>query len=328
MSDVEIKRVSAEEADLRVDRWFKRHFPDLPFGRLAKLLRTGQVRVNGARAAPGDRLAAGAEIRVPPLEKGRDNPPAKKKEAPVSDGDVAALKQSILYEDDDVIAVNKWPSLAVQGGTKTERHLDAMLDALAAGGERPRLVHRLDRDTSGVLLLARTAAAAADLGKAFRKGRVEKVYWALVVGRPRVRAGEIDQPLEKAKKGKRGEQMVARADGQEARTLYQVLEPAGKRLAWLALKPVTGRTHQIRVHCAVMGTPIVGDRKYGGAAAMVDGFDKKLHLHARGLRFKDRRGKTREIVAPLPAHMRRSWDFLGLDDNRSAFADIGTETVS
>jgi len=208
--------------------------------------------------------------------------------------------------------------LAVQGGTKTRRHLDAMLDALAGGGERPRLVHRLDKDTSGVLLLARNAASANHLTKAFRKGGVEKLYWALVVGVPRIKAGEIDLPLEKGK-GPRGERMEASEDGRQAKTLYEVVEAAGKRMAWLTLRPLTGRTHQLRVHCAAMGNPILGDRKYGGAEAVIDGFDKKLHLHARAVRFRDRHGTTREITAPLPPHMAESWRFLGLDENRAAF---------
>lgn len=318
MSDVQIRRVGKDEADIRLDRWFKRHYPGLPFGRLAKLLRTGQVRVDGKRAKPGDRLAPGAEIRVPPIEAGAA--PAKKAAAPVRAEDAAALKQAILYQDDDIIAINKWPGLAVQGGTRMTRHLDAMLDALKTGGERPRLVHRLDKDTSGVLLLARSPKAAAYLTKAFRDGKVEKTYWALTVGVPRPAEGEISMPLAKGR-GPRGEQMVGAKDGQKAVTLYEVLDVAGKRLAWLALRPLTGRTHQLRVHCAAMGTPILGDRKYGGPDAMIEGFEKRLHLHARSLKFRALDGRLREVRAPLPPHMQEAWAFLQLDKEREAFQE-------
>ena len=319
MPDVELKTVHADEADLRLDRWFKRHYPALPFGRLAKLLRTGQVRVNGRRAAPGDRLEPGAEIRIPPLDA-EAAAPKPRVHTPVRPEDAAALRAAILYRDDHILAINKWPGLAVQGGSGTHTHLDGMLDALKAGGERPRLVHRLDRDTSGVLLLARTQKAASHLTRAFRDGEVEKTYWALVLGVPAIKQGEVDMPLSKIK-GPHGEQMGHSEQGQAAKTLYDTIEVAGQRLAWLALRPVTGRTHQLRVHMAGIGHPILGDRKYGGPDAMVEGFEKRLHLHARSLSFRTLDGKAREVKAPLPAHMQASWDFLELDQSREGFED-------
>jgi 23S rRNA pseudouridine955/2504/2580 synthase len=319
MAEVERRRVMQDEADLRLDRWFKRHYPGLPFGRLAKLLRTGQVRVDGKRADPGDRLQAGAEIRVPPLEAGEERP--KPRPAPVREEDAAILRQSVIYEDADIIAINKPAGLAVQGGTGMAKHVDAMLDALARKGERPRLVHRIDKDTSGVLLLARTAKAAAYLTKAFREGGIEKTYWALTVGIPKIAQGEIDMPVGKVG-GPHGEQMGYDEDGQKAKTLYEVLDMAGRRIAWLALRPLTGRTHQLRVHCAAIGTPILGDRKYGGPDVMVEGFEKRLHLHARLLRFKDMGGRRREVAAPLPPHMEKAWKFLELERDRSAFEDL------
>lgn len=320
MPDVELKTVSEDEVDLRVDRWFKRHYPALPFGRLAKLLRTGQVRVNGRRASPGDRLDAGSEIRVPPLESETAPRPSPKAHMPVKPEDAAALRDAILYQDDHIIAINKWPGLAVQGGSGTARHLDGMLDALKMGGERPRLVHRLDRDTSGVLLLARSQKAASHLTKAFRDGDIEKTYWALVIGVPAIKQGEIDMPLAKVK-GPHGEQMGHAEDGQAAKTLYDTMETAGQRLAWLALRPVTGRTHQLRVHCAGIGHPILGDRKYGGPEAQVEGFEKRLHLHARSLTFPTLDGRRKEVKASLPPHMQASWDFLELDQSREGFED-------
>ena len=319
MAEVELKRVGEDEADLRLDRWFKRHYPALPFGRLAKLLRTGQVRVNGKRAAPGDRLTAGAEVRIPPLIE--PEPAASKPQAnTVKPEDAAALKKAILYEDKDIIAINKWPGLAVQGGSGTHTHLDGMLDVLSKGGERAKLVHRLDKDTSGVLLLAKTQKAASYLTKAFRDGEIRKTYWALTVGVPQLARGEIDMKLAKVK-GAHGEQMGFAEDGQAARTLYEVMEVAGNRIAWLALRPVTGRTHQLRVHCAAIGTPILGDRKYGGPEAQVEGFDKHLHLHARSLVFRGLDGRRHEVTAPLPSHMQASFDFLELDQSRTTALD-------
>lgn len=307
--------VTAEEAGLRLDRWFKRHFPDLGHARLERLLRTGQVRIDGKRAKAGARLTAGESVRVPPL--GEAPEPRARPRADVSAEDRQLVQALVLYRDDEVLALNKPPGLAVQGGTGTARHLDAMLDALRFGAaERPRLVHRLDRDTSGVLLLGRNAAAARALAEAFRGRTTRKLYWALTVGVPRPFQGKIDLPLVKLP-GKAGERMAPdEEEGKRAVTYYKVLEHMGKKAAWVALWPLTGRTHQLRVHMAALGTPILCDGKYGGKAAFLSGekISRKLHLHARALTLPHpKTGRPLTVTAPLPEHMRASWRLFGFD---------------
>ncbi len=313
MNGVTQHRVGREEAGLRLDRWFKRHFPGLSHGRLEKLLRTGQVRIDGRRAKAGTRLDAAETIRIPPL--GETGPARRPQVRVVEPAAAQNLRARVLYRDSDVIVLDKPAGLAVQGGTKTVRHLDAMLEALRFGrAERPRLVHRLDKDTSGVLLLARSANAAARLSAAFRKGAVQKLYWALVLGVPRPARGLIELPL--AKRARRsGERVVVDDGGKAAATAYAVIDAAGRRMAWLALRPQSGRTHQLRVHCAALGMPILGDGKYGGPAASLPGMavDGGLHLHARSIGFEDAGGQAIEVTAPLPPHMQTSWDFFGFD---------------
>ncbi len=322
---VETREVSGDEADIRLDRWFRRHFPDLSHGRLEKLLRTGQVRLDGGRAKAGERLRPGQRIRIPPLG---DSSVARAVRPPVSDADARSLRASVLYHDNDIIAIDKPAGLAAQGGSKTTRHLDAMLDALVdeRGDERPRLVHRLDRDTSGVLVLARTVSAAAWLGSLFRSHQVSKLYWALVVGDPERDEGRIDLALAK-QPGPRGEWMVGDTHGQAAVTDFKLIDRVGRRAAWLALRPLTGRTHQLRVHCAAIGTPIMGDGKYGGAGAYLagGGFSKALHLHARSLSLPKRGGGVLRLTAPLPAHMAETWRLFGFDAryDDDPFAEAG-----
>jgi len=326
MSGVQTLPVAPEDAEIRLDRWFKRHFPSLAHGRLEKLLRTGQIRIDGKRAGAGDRLAEGQVIRVPPLGE-LPLPPPPHAAATPHKRDVKMLQAAVLHRDADLIIINKPAGLAVQGGTGTERHLDGLLEALRfEAKERPRLVHRLDRDTSGVLVLARNAAAAAKLGAAFRGKTVRKIYWAAVVGCPKPRQGRIDQPLVKLP-GWGGERVIPdEAEGQRAITYYRTVAHAGDKLAWLALQPVTGRTHQLRAHCAALGTPILGDGKYGGAAAHPPGLAqaRRLHLHARALALPHPRGGTLTIIAPLPPHMRETWAFFGFAeaDEGDPFADL------
>jgi 23S rRNA pseudouridine955/2504/2580 synthase len=327
MSGVETVEVAAEEGDLRLDRWFRRHYPGLKHGRLEKLLRTGQVRVDGKRAQAGLRLVPGQQVRVPP-QAAAEEPAPQTKQPPAGKADRDFVRSLVIHRDDDVIALNKPPGLAVQGGTGTTRHLDAMLDALRFGKkERPRLVHRLDRDTSGVLLLARSAAVAAQLGRIFQHRKVRKTYWALVVGRPEPAQGRIDLSLEK-RPGPRGERMTGgNASGKHAVTLYSVLEDAGPAAAWLALWPLTGRTHQLRAHCAAIGHPIVGDGKYGGADAYLPAQEvaRRLHLHARELSLPHPSGQGLLCVqAGLPPHMVRSWRLFGFDPDLTSdpFAEL------
>lgn len=306
--------VAAADGGVRLDRWFKKHYPGLPFARLSKLLRTGQIRVDGKRAKAADRLPEGARIRVPPLG---DLPPAapSRPKPQVTAEDEAALRDMILYEDDSVIVINKPAGLAVQGGTKTTKHLDGMLDALAKDGQRPRLVHRLDKDTSGVMILARTGSAAAALGRSFYGRDARKIYWALVVGRPDIDDGKITAPLAK-EPGHMGERMEVSEEGKKAVSRFRVMDYVGRKAAWLALMPLTGRTHQLRAHCAFMGTPIVGDGKYGGAEAyLTGGISRKLHLHARRLVIPHPKGGVIDVTAPLPPHMAESWRTLGFDDD-------------
>lgn len=316
MAEVSSVEVETDEAGLRLDRWFKRHYPGLTHGNLEKLLRTGQVRLDGKRAKSNQRIEAGQIIRVPPISD--DSVRSKRSSSPLemSKNRLKELRGWVLHRDDDVIVLNKPAGLAVQGGTKTRHHLDAMLDGLRFGSDhRPRLVHRLDRDTSGVLLLARNPAAAAALTEAFRSKTARKLYWAVVAGVPVPEEGLIDLPLGKVS-GERGERVVARAEGgKRAITDYRVLDVIGNKAAWVALSPQTGRTHQLRVHMAAVGTPILGDGKYGGKGAFLDasGLSSSLHLHARCLRVPHPRGGQLEIVAPLPAHFEAAIRTLGFD---------------
>ena len=319
-SGVVTRAVTDEEAGLRLDRWFRRHYPALSHGRLEKLLRTGQVRVDGHRAKAGQRLVAGQGVRVPPLDAERTPRRPSRAAVPLSEPEAEALRAAVLYRDDDVIALDKPPGLAVQGGSGTHRHLDGMLDALRFGAaERPRLVHRLDKDTSGVLLLGRSAAAAARLAAAFRAKETRKLYWALVVGAPRPADGRVDLALAKGS-GRGGEQMVHDAEaGKRAVTLYRTLETAGREVSWLALMPLSGRTHQLRVHMAALGTPILGDGKYGRGTALLQarGLSRKLHLHARAIALPVEGKRWLRVEAPLPPHMAASWRFFGFDAERS-----------
>jgi 23S rRNA pseudouridine955/2504/2580 synthase len=321
MSQVQTRVVGEDDGESRLDRWFKRHFPELGHGRLEKLLRTGQVRVNGKRAAGADRVAPGDAIRVPPLPQA-DTPRPPPKVRPLDEREAKELRERVLYRDRDIIAIDKPAGLAVQGGSKTTHHLDGMLDALIFDAkERPRLVHRLDKDTSGVLVLARTPAAAARLGALFRGRDLKKIYWAVTVGAPVPEEGDIRLPLAKriGRPGEGEERMVVdEEEGQSARTLFRTLDSAGSKVALLELEPLTGRTHQLRVHCAELGTPILGDGKYGGAGAIlpIGEFARALHLHARRLEIPAKSGKKIVIEAKLPRHMRDTLAFFGLDANR------------
>ena len=312
---VQTRDVSDSEAGLRLDRWFQRHFPELGHGALQKLLRTGQVRVDGKRVEGKDRVEPGQTIRLPPGVTAA--PPPRPREIPtLSDRDAAEIRSLVIHNDDQVIVLNKPPGLAVQGGTGTERHVDGMLDALRFGfDERPRLVHRLDKDTSGLLLIARTGQAARPLGESFRDRETEKLYWAVVVGVPPKAEGAIDLPLAKRPGARDRELMqVDHENGQKALTHFRVLDRAARRAALLALWPRTGRTHQLRVHCAAMGCPILGDGKYGGEEALLATVAdaRRLHLHARRLALPHPSGKGELVIdAQLPPHFRRTVEAFG-----------------
>lgn len=318
MTSVETRLVGPEEGEQRLDRWFKRHFPQLGHGHLAKLLRTGQVRVDGKRAKASQRLEVGQAVRVPPIEVLPDRPaPAARPVAEPDPQTVERLRRAVLYRDRDVLALNKPAGLATQGGSGIAVHVDGALDGLRFDApDRPRLVHRLDRDTSGVLLLGRSQAAARRLAEAFRSKSAMKIYWALVVGEPKPAAGTIEGAIAKLP-GRAGEKMAIDPEtGKRAVTRYVTVERLGGKVTWVALFPVTGRTHQLRVHMAELGTPILGDGKYGGQAAFLqgEGVSRKLHLHARAIRVAGADGRPLEVVAPLEDHMKRSWAFFGLDE--------------
>jgi 23S rRNA pseudouridine955/2504/2580 synthase len=322
------KTVEEQEGSLRLDRWFKRHYPTLGHGQLEKLLRTGQIRIDGKRARAGDRIAPGQAIRVPPL--GGLTEPAQTVPRRLRPTDEAMLQAAILHRDDAVIVLNKPPGLAVQGGTATERHLDGLLDGLRFGNsERPRLVHRLDKETSGILVIARTAVAAGFLTRAFREKTTRKIYWAIVVGLPKPRQGRINLALAKSP-GRGGERVRPDTDeGRHAVTYYDVIDSAGAEASWLALMPITGRTHQLRAHCAAIGAPILGDDKYGRAATQIAGIlgPSRLHLHARSLTIPHPLGGTLQVAAPLSPHMQRTWRFFGFArDITDPFADLELPT--
>ena len=338
---VETLTVTADEDGMRLDRWFKHRVPTLGLSHLNKIVRTGQVRVDGARAKTSTRLTAGQAVRVPPLGLDAPAAPAVHRSS-ASPADAAALKAMLLHEDRDLIVLDKPFGLAVQGGSGTRHHIDGMLEAWTdAKGERPRLVHRLDRDTSGVLLLARTRKVAADLGALFRSRQTQKTYWALVEGVPKPAQGRIslflakgegmgeDRPprrdgadrsnIERMRVAKHGEE-----DAQHSVTYYAIVDKVAPRLAWLSMKPITGRTHQLRAHAEAIGHPIVGDPKYGRTSdndprrtdplrAIPEGVERKLHLLARRLVLPHPGGGTLDVSAPLPPHMRATWDLFGFD---------------
>ena len=317
---VTTRAVTDDEADIRLDRWFRRHFPGLTQGAIQKLCRTGQVRVDGKRAEAATRLAAGQAVRIPPLPATPTEPAAAPEFDPILQKDAERM---VLYRDDHLIVLDKPPGLPSQGGPGISRHVDMLLEGLRFGSEhKPRLVHRLDRDTSGVLVVARTPGVAARLASAFRGRTVEKTYWAVVTGRPVPVEGRITLDLVRVD-GFRGERAAVAGpydtDVAHSITDYKTLDHAGRKLAWLELRPLTGRTHQLRVHCASLGAPILGDAPYGTEkqdegnrnSALVDGLSDQLHLHARSLSLPHPAGGTLTVEAELPAHIATTFRTLG-----------------
>lgn len=326
MNAISSRNVARDEDGMRLDRWFKVHYPGLGFGQLQKLLRSGQIRVDGGRAKSDTRVKQGQAIRIPPpvtalAEQGGNG----QKGSPLTantirdrhDGDV--LRAMLLYEDDKVFVFNKPAGLAVQGGSGVNRHVDGMLEALRnKKGEKPRLVHRIDRDTSGILVVARTRGAAVALTKAFRGRETDKTYWAVVRGVPRPPSGRISNWLVRERTPD-GDMMRivphGTPDADHAVTEYRLIETAGPALSWLEMKPITGRTHQLRVHAAGMGNPIIGDPKYFNVEnwQLPGGVQNKLHLHARNIRIPHPSGGVLDVSAPLPPHMEQTWNLIGFD---------------
>ena len=321
MAVVEQKTVDTGEAEMRLDRWFKVHYPGLGFGHLQKLLRSGQIRVDGSRAKSDTRLQAGQTVRIPPLpvDSKDDGKLTGRSIRGRDDGDV--LAQMLLYEDPKVFVFNKPAGLAVQGGSGVTRHVDDMLEAWRnKKGEKPRLVHRLDRDTSGVLVVARTRGAAQALTAAFRERETKKIYWALVKGVPRKREDKVTSWLVKEATPDGDRMRIAKhgePDSDHAVSYYRFIESAGQVLSWLEMEPYTGRTHQLRVHAAHIGCPIIGDPKYFEADtnwSFPGGIQNRLHLHARRIRIPNPSGGVIDVTAPLPPHMVQSWNLLGFDE--------------
>jgi len=347
-SKVQILIVTEDENDMRIDRWFKRRIPTLSLSHLAKICRKGEVRLSGKRVDTSTRVVAGANVRVPPLAiEGVKSPAVKRPVA--SEADARALRDMTLLDDRDLMVLNKPFGLAVQGGSGTRVHIDGMLQSLAnERGDRPVLVHRLDRDTSGVLLIAKTRKMAADLGEIFKSRTARKIYWALVEGVPRPAQGRISLYLAKGEamgdnrivrpKGKQGveerrdvEKMrIAKhgdEDAQHSLTYYATVDKLSPRLSWLSMKPLTGRTHQLRAHAEAIGCPIIGDPKYGHSDEdgyrradenrnLPTGVENKLHLLARRLILPHPKGGILDVTAPLPPHMKHSWDMFGFDANQ------------
>ncbi len=333
MSGVRLITIGAEEAEQRLDRWLRRLHPQVAQGRIERMCRKGEIRIDGARVQASARLEPGQTVRLPPIAEAPDPSPRPRADR-VTQADAEMIRAAVLYRDDDILALNKPPGLATQGGTGTSRHVDLLAEALRFEREdKPRLVHRLDRDTSGILLLARSVQAAAGLARAFQSRDARKLYWAVVAGLPHPQMGTIRYGLVKAAghgAGGEGEKMhivppdaVAATEGaRRATTDYAVIEAAATRAAWVALAPITGRTHQLRAHMAAIGHPIVGDGKYGGnsqerseagwGAQLGGQVSRKLHLHARSLSITHPVTGARLVLnAPLPEHMARTWELFG-----------------
>lgn len=340
MSGVQRQVVADADGGQRIDRWLRRMFPTLSQGRIEKMCRKGELRVDGARVKSSTRVEAGQEVRIPPIPDAELAKPAPRR-TDVSEADARMIRDCVIWKDDHIIAINKPPGLPTQGGSKQVKHVDGLSDALRFGYEdKPRLVHRLDKDTSGVLLLARTQAMARALTAAIRHRETRKIYWAVVAGVPTPYLGEIKYGLVKAGgHGRHGEgekmhavhprDIESTPGAKRAHTLYATLYRVAGRASWVAMEPITGRTHQLRVHMAEIGHPIIGDGKYGGSGQenMGDGWgaklggiiSSKLHLHARTMRFEHpETRKTVTVTAPLPAHIKDTFDTFGWTEDLAA----------
>lgn len=332
MSGVQQIEIAEDDDGQRLDRWLRRKFPQLLQSRIEKMCRKGDLRIDGGRVKPSTRVEAWQIVRVPPIVM--SDKPMEKRAIKISDADAKMIRSCVLYKDDALIVLNKPAGLAVQGGSGQSRHVDMLSEALKYDlDEKPRLVHRLDKDTSGVLIMGRTQRATADLTAAFRHRETLKIYWAAVAGSPFPKMGTIKYGLHKAAghgPNGAGERMVcvhpdevANVEGaKRATTDYALLENLGQRVAWVALAPITGRTHQLRAHMAEIGHPVIGDGKYGSNAQTNDGdgwgaqlggdISRKLHLHARSLSILHPKTKqTMRFVAPMPDHMTKTWDYFG-----------------
>ena len=315
MTKVENVIVNEEDSGIRLDRWFKRHHPKVSHISVEKALRKGQIRVDGKKVKAGHRMEAGQEVRVPPLV---EYTPKEKTVKLIPAKYIDIIQKSVLYKDSEIIIINKPSGLAVQGGVGVDVSVDLLLDYLKFDyTERPKLVHRLDKDTSGILILARKTSIASKVTEAFRDKSIEKVYWAVVIGAPKEREGKITLPLLKRDTGAGKEKVVVdEENGLKATTLYRILDNAGGKVSLLELRPLTGRTHQLRVHMAAIGHPILGDGKYGGRGAFIEGLENKMHLHARQINLPPKMAKKLEFIAPIKGHMELTFKELELDADK------------
>lgn len=308
MTKVQNIKVKAEDNDIRIDRWFKRNFPNFSHTSIEKALRKGQIRVDGKRSKSSTRVLEGQEIRVPPMVE------YERKEKPkpqIDEKYIKEIKKSVLFRDDYIIVINKQAGIATQGGVGVKVSIDSLTEYLKFNKDsKPKLVHRLDKDTSGVLVLARKANIASSLTKMFKNKEIEKKYLAIVVGIPEIDEGKIDLSINKHDSGSGKEKMVVDKDGQKAITYYRVIEKIGKRLSVVELFPITGRTHQLRVHMAAIGTPILGDGKYGGKQSFIEGLSKKMHLHSSEIKLPTYK---KPFVAPVSSNMLETFNKLGID---------------
>lgn len=305
------KKISAEENGLRLDRCLRLWIPHLPQSVIEKAARKGLLKIEGDKAKPPQRVEEGQILSFPSFFLNLEELEVEKKPKPLTSGDRKWLKNLILFENKEILVLNKPAGIAVQGGTNQKKSLDEMLlhyDETYT----PRLVHRLDKETSGVWVVAKTLPMARWLTQAFKERTVQKMYWALVLGIPQKRKGEVSLSLVK-KPDPIGEKVrVDSQTGLKALTSYRVIKTLSDRVAWLELIPHTGRTHQLRVHCAEgLKTPILGDGKYGGREASLLGH-KTLHLHARRLTIPLPHGGELTFEAPLSEDMRKSFEALGV----------------
>ncbi len=322
MSGVQMVEVKDADEEMRIDRWFRLHYPQVRHGELEKMLRKGNIRVNGCKVKASHKVAPGEIIRVPPLKVSETQSTKKDSTQRLTAEDKEFIRSLVIYEDHHVIALNKPFGIAVQGGVNTQKHIDGLLDGLTPPeGERPRLIHRLDKDTGGLLLLGRSRKSAAILSEAFHRHRIEKEYWALCAGLPQPMEGTIDMPIAKkmVRINEHDQERMVPAKGEEAKkaiTDYQVVEEVGLKASFVALRPLTGRTHQLRVHCAAMGYPIVGDGKYGGEKAKLEGISRNMHLFCRAMTVPNPAGgRPLTLSADLTGHMAKSWKFFGFNLN-------------
>lgn len=313
MTKVQLITVNNEDNDIRIDRWFKRNYPNVSHTSVEKALRKGQIRVDGKKVEASYRVKKGEIVRVPPMVE------YERKEKPKKEIDPKYIQEilaSVIYKDDEIIVINKPAGLAVQGGVGVDICVDMLLDYMRFDYlDRPKIVHRLDKDTSGILVLARKTSVAAKLGEAFRNKDMEKIYWAVVIGRPEQAEGKISIPLLKKDAGEGKEKVIADKEGQPATTFYKVLDFALDKLSLVELRPITGRTHQLRVHMSEIGHPILGDGKYGGKGAFIEGLNRKMHLHARQLTLPQEKGKKRSFTAEVTGAMKKTLKELEFNTN-------------